>query len=274
MGNDVRSARRRAYRAAVTIFLVPYHQDERLPEGAIPLAAALGAETIEVTLPDGDVWPRLVALYDPVANRVAERLATGDDLPAVVSGDCLVAAATITGAQRAGTDPAVVWFDAHGDVNTLHTSVSGYLGGMALRLMLGAHPERLAEPLGLRPLAERRALLVDARDLDPPEADYLSGSDLRRCGVEDLPAALPAGPIVLHIDVDVIDCGELPGLRFPVLNGPSRSAVLDAARGVLATGRVVAVDIACPWHPARDEQEIAIREELIEELLDAVDGGP
>lgn len=254
----------------MTILRVPYHQDERLPERAIPLPGSLGAETIEATLPDGDVWPRLVALYDAVADRVAERLAPGGDVPAVVSADCLVAAGTITGAQRAGLDPAVVWLDAHGDVNTLHTSVSGYLGGMALRLVLGAHPERLAEPLGLRPPAERRALLVDARDLDPPEAGYLSGSDLRRCDVEELQEELPAGPIVLHIDVDVIDCGELAGLRFPVLNGPSRSTVVDAARRVLATGRVVAVDIACPWYPARDEQETATRARLLDEFLDAV----
>ncbi|MBQ6644417.1 MAG: arginase family protein [Saccharopolyspora sp.] len=253
----------------MTILLVPYHQDERLPERTIPLAAPLGAETVEAMVPDGDVWPRLVALYERVANRVAERLAA-DDVPAVVSGDCLVAAATITGAQRAGSDPAVVWFDAHGDVHTSHTSASGYLGGMALRLVLGAHPERLAEPLGLRSPAERRALLVDARDLDPPEVDYLSRSDLRRCGVEELQEALPAGPIVLHIDVDVIDCGELAGLRFPVPNGPSRSTVVDAARRVLATGRVVAVDIACPWYPARDEHEIATRARLLDELVDAV----
>ena len=88
--------------------------------------------------------------------------------------------------------------------------------------------------------------------------------------VEELQEALPAGPIVLHIDVDVIDCGELAGLRFPVPNGPSRSTVVDAARRVLATGRVVAVDIACPWYPARDEHEIATRARLLDELVDAV----
>ncbi|WP_086837737.1 arginase family protein [Amycolatopsis kentuckyensis] len=255
--------------------VVPYHQDERLPDSSIPLPGAAVIETVEATLPDGDVWTRLVALFDVVADRVTARLGAQEAVaPVVVSGDCLVVSATITGAQRAGLDPSVVWFDAHGDVHTLRSSTSGYLGGMALRLVLGAHEERFAAPLGLRPLTERQAVLVDARDLDPAEVDYLAGSGVRRHGVEDLQAAmLPGGPLVLHIDVDVISTDELPGMRFPAPNGPTRRAVLDAARRVLATGRVIAVDIACPWHPARDEQDTATRTGLLTELLAAARAG-
>ncbi len=252
----------------MTIF-VPYHQDERLPDSSIPLPGRADVETVEVALPEGDVWTRLVALFDTVADRVAARLgAQAASAPVVVSGDCLVVSATITGAQRAGVDPSVVWFDAHGDVHTLRSSTSGYLGGMALRLVLGAHEERFAAPLGLRPLTERQAVLVDARDLDPAEVAYLAGSEVRRHGVDDLEAAMvPDGPLVLHIDVDVISIDELPGMRFPAANGPTRRAVLDAARRVLATGRVIAVDIACPWHPARDERDTATRARLLTELL-------
>lgn len=255
--------------------VVPYHQDERLPDGSIPLPESAVVETVEATLPEGDIWPRLVSLFDIAADRVAARFgADGPAVPVVVSGDCLVASATIAGAQRAGLDPSVIWFDAHGDVHTLRSSTSGYLGGMALRLVMGAHEERLAAPLGLRPLTERKAVLVDARDLDPAEVEYLSSSDVRRYSVGELQApALPAGPLVLHIDVDVISTDELPGMRFPAPDGPTQRAVLDAARRVLATGRVVAVDIACPWHPARDEQDTATRARLLVELLTAVRGG-
>ncbi|MEV6871717.1 arginase family protein [Amycolatopsis sp. NPDC051128] len=257
------------------IIVVPYHQDERLPDSSIPLPGSAVIETVEATLPEGDIWTRLVALFDLVADRVAARLGTEEAIaPVVVSGDCLAVNATVTGAQRAGLDPSVVWFDAHGDVHTLHSSTSGYLGGMALRLVMGAHEERLAAPLGLRPLTERQAVLVDARDLDPAEVDYLSGSDLRRHRVEELQAPmLPDGPLVLHIDVDVISTDELPGMRFPAPNGPTQRAVLDAARRVLATGRVIAIDIACPWHPSRDEQDTTTRARLLTELLTAARAG-
>ena len=200
---------------------------------------------------------------------MAEQSHTGA-VPAVVSGDCLVALATIAGVQRAGTDPGVVWFDAHGDVHTLETTTSGYIGGLALRLALGAHADLLAEPLGLRPIACERAVLVDARSLDPAEVAYLAASGLARRAVDELDeAALPGGPIVLHVDVDVIDAGELPNLLFPASGGPSTDAVLRAVRRVLATGRVAAVDIACPWHPARDDRDVATRTALLTALTEA-----
>ena len=253
------------YPAGVTTIRVPYHQDERLAEEDL----AADGVTVEAVLPAGTVWQRLEVLYDAVAAAVAERARAGA-VPTVVSGDCLVALATIAGVQRAGGDPGVVWFDAHGDVHTLRTSTSGYLGGLALRLALGAHDELLTRPLGLRPIAEERALLVDARDLDPAEVTYLAHSGLARRSVDDLDGSvLPDGPLVLHVDVDVIDAGELPGLRFPAASGPSTDAVLRAVRRVLATGRVVALDIACPWHPARDDREAAVRTALLAALTGA-----
>ncbi|HLL67162.1 MAG TPA: arginase family protein [Micromonosporaceae bacterium] len=246
---------------------VPYHQDERLAEDDIPLFGA-DTVTVEAALPDATLWQRLGALYDTVATTVAERVRAGA-VPTVVSGDCLVALATVAGAQRAGSDPGLVWFDAHGDVHTLQTSTSGYLGGLALRLAMGAHAELLAEPLGLRPVAEERAVLVDARDLDPAEAAYLATSRVTRRAVDDLDAAtLPDGPIVLHVDVDVIDATELPNLQFPASHGPSTESVLRAVHRVRATGRVVAVNIACPWHPPRDGRDVALRTRLLERLTD------
>jgi arginase len=161
----------------VTTIRVPYHHDERLPDDSIPLLDTL---TVEAAFPDGTIWQRLGVLYETVATEVAEQVHSRA-VPTVVSGDCLVALATIAGAQRAGDggqDPGLVWFDGHGDLHTLHTSTSGYLGGLALRLALGAHPELLAHPLGLRPIAEERTVLVDARDLDPAEVTYLAGSRL------------------------------------------------------------------------------------------------
>ena len=37
------------------------------------------------------------------------------------------------------------------------------------------------------------------------------------------PHALPDGPLILHIDVDVTDPAELTGLLFPAPGGPSGS---------------------------------------------------
>lgn len=227
------------------MIIVPFHLDERLPAGALPVPPG-DHVVVEPSLPAGDRWTPLVALYDAVADAVASHAN-----PTVVSGDCLAALGVVAGVQRAGIDPSIVWFDAHGDVHTLESSTSGYLGGMALRLVLGAHADEVARPLGLRPLAERDAVLVDARDLDPPEVDYLATAGIRRSGVADVEA--PDGPVVLHVDVDVIDGAELPGLRFPAPAGPSTDAVTAAIDRVVRTGRVVALSVACSWRPGPDD---------------------
>lgn len=246
---------------------VPYHLDEPLPE------SALGVRTttqVVRPLPDGDVWQRLGALYPAVADEVAAAVRRGE-LPSVVSGDCTVSLAVLAGLQRAGVEPSVVWFDAHGDVQSPETTESGYPGGMPLRMAVGDHPELLAGTIGLRPLPESRVLLVGARDLDRAEAEYLESSEIARSGVGDLATAeLPGGPILLHIDLDVIDAAELPDLRFPVTGGPSAAAVLAAARRILATGRVRALDIACTWYP---DAPVESRTRILDELLAATEPG-
>jgi arginase len=230
----------------VFVVRVPYHIDEYLPDLDLPLQA--DTEVI-VSLPSGDAWQRLAALYPAVDGVVADAVGRAQ-CPVVVSGDCTTSLGTVAGLQRAGIDPAVVWFDAHGDVQTLETTASGYLGGLPLRLLTGYRPELIAAGLHLRPVAEDRVMLVGARDLDPPEVSYLAGAPVRRAEVAGLDvAALPPGPLYLHADLDVIDPGAVPGLRYPAPGGPSAAELAHAVRAVLGTGRVAAVGIACTWHP-------------------------
>jgi len=127
----------------------------------------------------------------------------------VFSGDCLLVLGVLAGAQRAGLDPAIVWFDAHGDA---------------------AH-----------------------------------GDILR---------SLPDGPLVVHVDLDVVDPGDLAGLLFPAPDGPSATAVLDAVRQLVETGRVAVLDFACPWHPAVDDEQTATRVALLAAVIRLVEATP
>jgi arginase len=241
---------------------VPYHLADHHPDLNAPLPS--GFNELSMDLPDGDVWTRLAHLYEAVAVAVGQ----AEPPPVVVSGDCMHSIGITAGLQRAGMDPGIVWFDAHGDVQTLETTTSGYLGGMALRLLLGYRPELVAERIGLRPLAERRAMLVDARDLDPPEQSYLASSDVRRSSVAELSADdLPDRRLILHIDLDVVDPEVLPGLRYPAPGGPSPDSVLTAARTVMSTGRVAALHVACCWQPGGADPT-GVRARLISSLAE------
>jgi arginase len=159
----------------VRVIGVPYHLDEQLPDPDFPLTPA---RLITAGLPAGDTWDRMAVLHAAVAGAVAADVRAGG-CPVVLTGDCSTALGIVAGLQRTGVDPAIVWFDAHGDVQTPETSESGYLGGMPLRLLVGYRPELIAARLGLTSVPERRIVLAGTRDLDPPEASYLASSSHR-----------------------------------------------------------------------------------------------
>ena len=226
---------------------VPYHLDESLPGLGLPLPAD---ETVRVPLaPDGEVWDSLAATFGAVSRAVSRAVSDGQ-VPVVLSGDCSTALGTVAGLQQAGLDPAVVWFDAHGDVQTLETSASGYLGGLPVRMLTGYRPELLTGRLGLRPVPEHRIVLAGARDLDPPEVAYLERARIQCWEVAQLTAeVLPSGPPYVHLDLDVLDPAEVGGLQFPVAGGIQLTQLAGALRMLAGTGRVAAVGVACTWRP-------------------------
>jgi arginase len=226
---------------------VPYHLDESLPGVGLPLRAD---DTVRVPLArDGEVWDSLATLFGAVSRAVSRAVSVGH-VPVVVSGDCSTALGTVAGLQQAGVDPAVVWFDAHGDVQTLETTSSGYLGGLPVRILTGYRPDLLATRLGLRPVPEHRIVLAGARDLDPPEVSYLNQSRIQRWEVDRLsPRVLPSGPLYVHLDLDVLDPAEAVGLRFPAPGGLTSAQVFEVLRMLAGTGRVAAAGVACTWRP-------------------------
>lgn len=230
------------------LIVTPWHLDEHIPAFPIPASAT---ETICPALPAGPVPGRMTLLRQAVAGAVA-----GAARPLLLSGDCPVALGAVAGLQRRHHDLAVVWLDAHGDFNTPAITISGYLGGMALAMLTGRTPELFGDALGLRPVADTNVVLADARDLDPAERDALTASQVRRVPAD--PAAITSAldglgrtPVYLHLDVDVIDSAQLPGLRFPSGPGPSITQIEDCLAAVRATADVKAASIACAWLPDR-----------------------
>ena len=84
---------------------------------------------------------------------------------------------------------------------------------------------------------------------DPPELEYLASAPIRQATLEQLGAALPAGPLYVHVDADISDPAQLPELRYPAPGGPRPAEVTGVLGGLLGTRRVTAVGIASIWHP-------------------------
>jgi arginase len=226
----------------------PWHLDERIegfpvPEGAIGLARPRDRSVSELS--------GLIDRFREAADAVARV-----NRPLVLAGDCLTALGLVAGLQRRHRDVTLVWFDAHGDFNTPAISVSGYLAGMSLAMLCGRAPEPICERLGLRPVPDEHAVLIGARDLDPAERDALEASRVLRLAadpdvVRSALTELSAGNVYLHVDVDIVDSEDLPGLRFPTDGGPSLSVVEECLAQIVDAAPPIAACIACAWAPDR-----------------------
>jgi arginase len=130
--------------------------------------------------------------------------------PIVVGGCCCAHVGAATGVSRRVERLGLVWIDAHGDLNTPETSPSGDLWGMPFRMILDA---------GVA--AAEDAALVGARNLDPPEVEYM-----RAAGIDDSLERALAGVDAAYValDLDVLDPDEVDVL-IPEPDGPSAAEV-------------------------------------------------
>ncbi|WP_245775112.1 arginase family protein [Nonomuraea wenchangensis] len=207
-------------------------------------------------------------------------------LVVAVGGDCGVELEPVSAARRRyGDRLVVVWFDAHGDLNTPESSPSGAYHGMVLRALTGEGPEGLAAE---EPLDPRRIVLAGVRDLDPPEAAFVTHAGIRWVTMaetgtaEALLAAIEAvgGPdaaVYVHIDLDVLDPEVFRSVGCPTPGGmhPERLLSLVTAIG----GRFEVAGLGLMEYEAGDLEDEAdgdreVLAELVGGVVAAVAGHP
>lgn len=234
-----------------SIILTPFFLDQ--PRPGLKEVAQADTRINEPDLPEGDVQERMIAIQRPLAELVETAVQSGER-PVSIAGDCCTTLGVLTGLQKAGMKPTLIWFDAHGDFNTWETSPSGFLGGMPLAMLVGRGEQRMAQGVGLSTLPEAQVILTDARDLDPEEAQAVQESAVTHLKhVDDLlHEPLPDGPLYIHFDADVIDVSEAPAMSYPAPDGPSSEMLREVFDRVAASGQVAAVSVSC-WNPELDE---------------------
>lgn len=260
-------------------FVVPQWQGSpaaramHLVDGAEAIAGDLPrASTARVEVPASagealDTGIRRFSALSRTAAALREALAAhegptgdGDENFLVIGGDCGVAVPAIAhaAARRGALDDslAVVWFDAHGDLNTPDTSPSGAFAGMALRAVIDDLP---LEGSGAVPAS--RVILAGARELDDAESAALGDSGLTHLDVEaladplalaDAVAATGAGAVYVHVDLDVLDPAVIGGVALPVPFGLSLEQLLAALAALRSRVPLVGASIAgfAPASPA------------------------
>jgi arginase len=268
----------------ITIISVPYQIDVArwgyalgpqafLDHGLLQLLQVKGhalSNPVWIDLPKSERTRDSVTNLGHIAKRtsaaVGAALRQNDDFVLVLEGDCTHAVGAIGGLSQAKGSPGVVWFDAHGDLNTMETTTSGYLGGMPYAVALGWDLEDWRLAAGLeQPVQPEAAALIGASDLDPAEVEALQRHPILRIDAVEImqlrvaervhaalrPRAGEAKAWYLHVDLDVAGPEEVPGGLTPAPHWPPRQHIIEAARVAAQTVPVKVASIAV-YNPASD----------------------
>jgi len=160
-------------------------------------------------------------------------------MPLVLGGDHSIGAGSVAAAaewaRRTKDLPiGLLWVDAHGDMNTPATSLSGNVHGMPLASLLGPEPAELSKIGSFSPkVLPAHTVLVGIRNLDEREKIAVRDSgvhvftmkDIDRQGIasviEQAVNLAGAGTAGVHVSFDIDVCDPLiaPGVGTPVKGG-------------------------------------------------------
>jgi len=139
----------------------------------------------------------------------AQNLAIASELPVrplILGGCCCSHVGAVEGLASRHERLGIVWFDAHGDLNTSESSPSGNEWGMPLRMIIDGGA-----------VAAEDVALVGARNLDPLEVEFIASAGIHA----DAEAVLARVDCVyVAIDVDVFEPSELE-VFMPEPGGPT-----------------------------------------------------
>lgn len=229
----------------------------QLIDGAEAIAGDLPrARTVfvEVPLEAGDALGsgiRRISALAQVRERLDDALAASDEPALVIGGDCSVSIGAIGHASEQCERLAVVWIDAHADLHDRTSSPSGAFGGMALRAVLGDAPDVVALPSGA--VSPARVVLVGTRSVDDVEDDYIREHGVSVVRASDLsdPAALvdavvplAADGVYIHIDLDVLDPSEMPGVKSAEPFGATTRELVAAVKALRSEVPLVGATIS------------------------------
>jgi len=183
-------------------------------------------------------------------------------LPIVLGGDHSLAMGSVAATARHHRDRGeaigLIWFDAHGDMNTPASTDSGNVHGMPLAHLLGLGDEGLASIGGFRTKVDpAHCALVGIRDLDEREKELIQRSGVRvftmkeidRRGAatvtEEAVELAGSGTAGVHVsfDIDACDPSVAPGVGTPKKGGLSYREAHLCLELIHDSGRLLAMDM-------------------------------
>ncbi len=153
-----------------------------------------------------------------------------------IGGDCGVELAPVSYLNKLyNTDFAVIWFDAHGDLNMPSSSPSKKFHGMPLRFLLGEGDENIVREC-LSKLISHQIVMVGCRELDSPEEKFIYEKNIQVLNANhsqtliDVIRARRFKNLYIHVDLDVVDPKCFPSVMCPTKNGISLDTLMGSLK--------------------------------------------
>lgn len=228
---------------------------------------------VEVThrdqLEPGDSHARyqseIIRVSEEVAEKVDQAVTEGQKVVAL-GGDHSLNLGVVAGASAAVQgDIGLLYFDAHGDMNTPETTLTGNIHGMHLAALMGFGPDALVNVhrTGVK-LPKQNLLHIGGCDFDQAELDLVERENLQAFSMFDLLSGGLApllqkiddlmgrvSNIWISLDLDSIDAIYAPGAGMPNRRGLSYREIVTIAEYIGKKGQVIGVDVA-EYNPLQD----------------------
>lgn len=159
----------------------------------------------------------------------------GGSFPFTIGGDHSIAMGSIAGASKHFNEMAVIWIDAHSDLNTHITSPSANPHGMPLSASLGeGHPAFTNIYYKGQKVKPENVYIIGVREIDPGEVELIKDLNLsfynmetvRQIGLDNVISeviekikASSVDSVHLSFDIDALDSSIVPGTGTPVIDG-------------------------------------------------------
>lgn len=155
-------------------------------------------------------------------------------LPLILGGDHSIAIGSLAGVSKFYKELGVIWYDAHGDLNSVETSPTGNIHGMPLAASLGIGHKKLTNILNYGPkIKPENVVIIGARDLDPGEKELIKELGIKVYTMHEIdrlgmPVVMDktinylkerTDGVHLSLDLDGLDPSEAPGVGTPVIGG-------------------------------------------------------
>jgi arginase len=276
----------------VAIVRNPFMASESiLAEGLVDSLTALGAtigknQTFDLSEMEREYtgWAREALVSRHIADLISAN-GRNEYLTVALLGSCSDLPGVLSGLQNMGPGQeeqvyhlaanipnrvGLIYFDAHADVNTPETTLSGMYGGMDVALAAGLYNDNNRLITGLDPpLPPSYILLADVRDTDPREVELIERMEFEIISTDDIRTRSEnvhkqmerlsslTDVIYIHIDMDVLAPEEVSGHGLTAPDGPTSQELADCLELIFQYPKAAAIGIASTPYGPRDPDHLS-----------------